>query len=81
MLHRPVVEQYRLNPQGDSFSGTLTLCYPSKTRCIAMGYISVKPLTPHQMKSLVRHIKAQGCQTLTYYREIGGIEHEKVINL
>ena len=81
MFSDPVIEQYRVNPQGDSFSGVFTLAYPSKKRCIVLGFYSTSKLRKSQLIALKNHVLSKGHELLVFYRQKHNKEFEKIVKL
>lgn len=81
LLCDPVLEEYRVNSKDGTYSGTFSLAYPSKTKCIAMGLISSTPPKLSQWRELIAHVKSKGRTELIFYRNRDGCETEKVIKL
>jgi len=81
MFTDPVVEQFRLNPSEDGYTGLFTLAYPSKSICIALVFTSTTALKLSQVKQLIEHVKQTNRTTLVFYRDKRGVETQRVINL
>jgi hypothetical protein len=77
----PVIEQYRVNLRGNSYSGVFTLAYPSKNRCIVLGFISSSRLKKSQLMQLKKHVLSRGRKLLVFYRQKQGKEFEKIYTL
>ena len=81
MFNDPVIEQYRVGRQGDTYSGVFTLAYPSPDRCIVLAFISVLPLKKSHLLLLKKHVITKGRKYLVFYRQKRGNEIEKVYTL
>lgn len=81
MFNDPVIEQYRVNARGNSYSGVFTLAYPSKERCIVLAFISSSALKKSQLARLKQHVRSKGRKLLVFYRQKQHREIEKVYKL
>jgi len=81
MFNDPVIEQFRLNANGKSYTGVFTLAYPNMTICIVLGFTSTQQLKLSQVKALINHVKSTGRKEIIFYRERSNKEIEKRIKL
>ena len=80
MVDDPVVEQFRLKTFGSSYSGVITLAYPSKSLCVAMGLVGTD-ITPSMLKSLMKHVKSKNRSKLVFYIYQGDTEIKREYEL